>query len=179
MKKKILVGLLALGFILTSIGLSGVSHGVFASKSLSTPATQTVTTNQEKADVNVQEPSYTGSIKISESNYASESDESAALQSLAKITAADAEKAALAQVPGTVVKTTLDNENGNLVYSVEIKESSGSVKDVKIDAGNGSVLIVESDNGGSETSEKSAEESSNTPDTDNVQVQEESTAGQF
>jgi uncharacterized membrane protein YkoI len=177
MKKKILVGLLASGLVLTSIGLSGVNHGVFASKTSSTPAVQTVATNQENVDANVQEPSYAGSIKVSESNYTSESDESAALQSLAKITAAEAEKAALTQVPGTVVKTTLDNENGNLVYSVEIKESSGSVKDVKIDAGNGSVLIVEADNGESDSSETSSEESSQTPDTD--KVQEESTTGQF
>lgn len=89
-----------------------------------------------------QEPQYTGSITIDEAQYEgmSEADETAALQSQAKISAADAEKAALAANPGTtVVKTELDNENGFLVYSVEL--SNGS--EVKVDAGNGTVLYTE------------------------------------
>ena len=56
------------------------------------------------------------------------------------ITAEQAQTAALAAHPGTVIKTELDNENGQLVYSVEF---SGGV-DVKIDAMTGSVLGTES-----------------------------------
>jgi len=70
----------------------------------------------------------------------SEADEAAALQSQAVISPADAEAAALAANPGTtVVKTELDNENGVLVYSVEL--SNGL--DVKVDAGNAAILHTE------------------------------------
>ena len=70
----------------------------------------------------------------------SEADEAAALQSKATITGAQAETAALAAYPGTtVVETELDNENGVLVYSVEL--SNGL--DVKVDAGNGKILHTE------------------------------------
>ena len=37
--------------------------------------------------------------------------------------------AALAQVLGTVLKIALDNENDNLVYSVEIKTASDEIRD--------------------------------------------------
>jgi uncharacterized membrane protein YkoI len=87
----------------------------------------------------VQEPVYAGSIAISpdQNSGLSESDEAGALQAKAVITPAEAESAALAANAGTsVVKTELDNENGTLVYSVEL--SSGS--DVKVDAGSGAIL---------------------------------------
>lgn len=45
--------------------------------------------------------------------------------------------------PGQVIKVSLDNENGNVVYSVEIRTSTGIV-DVKVDAGNGTVLALDS-----------------------------------
>jgi len=91
-----------------------------------------------------QTPSYTSSIAVDQATTEgmSEADESAALQSKATLFAADAEAAALTANPGaTVVKTELDNENGALVYSVEL--SNGA--DVKVDAGNGSILFTDSD----------------------------------
>ena len=70
-----------------------------------------------------------------------EADEATALQGQATISSADAESAALAANPGTsVVKTELDDENGTVVYSVEL--SNGA--DVKVDAGNGSILTTDS-----------------------------------
>jgi uncharacterized membrane protein YkoI len=83
-----------------------------------------------------------GSIRVDESQYAglSETDESAALASLATITPEQAIAAARAEVPGDSQKVELDNENGSLVYSVEI-----GGKDVKVDAGTGAVLHVDSD----------------------------------
>jgi len=93
-------------------------------------------------NIEEQQPQYTGSITIDESQYegVSEADEAAALQAKATITSAQAEAAALAANPGTtVVKTELDNENGVLVYSVEL--SNGM--DVKVDAGNGKILYTE------------------------------------
>lgn len=72
--------------------------------------------------------------------------ESARLQSLATISADQAKSAALAQVAGTVTKVELENEDGNVVYGVEIKTADGE-RDVKVDAGNGSVLHVEKGDG--------------------------------
>jgi uncharacterized membrane protein YkoI len=90
-----------------------------------------------------QSPSFTGSITLTESATSanlSESAEAAALASQAKITTDRANAAALAANPGTtVVKTDLGNENGSLVYSVEL--SNGS--DVKVDAGNAKILATD------------------------------------
>lgn len=96
----------------------------------------------DQNEVDEQQPQYTGSITVDESQYEgmSEADEAAALQAKATITGAEAEAAALAANPGTtVVKTELDIENGVLVYSVEL--SNGM--DVKVDAGNGNILHTE------------------------------------
>lgn len=70
--------------------------------------------------------------------------DSAYLKSLARITADQARIAAVASVTGTVRHVSLDNEDGNLVYSVEIETSAG-MRDVKVDAGNGAVLHIEQD----------------------------------
>jgi uncharacterized membrane protein YkoI len=70
--------------------------------------------------------------------------ESERLKSLARITPEQASAAALAQVPGTVKQVELENEDGNVVYGVEIKTASGE-SDVKVDAGDGRVLHVEKD----------------------------------
>lgn len=68
-----------------------------------------------------------------------ESSESEGLKTLAKITPEQAQNAALAQVPGTVKKVELENEDGNVIYGVEIKTANGE-SDVKVDAGDGRVL---------------------------------------
>lgn len=97
----------------------------------------------EDAGQDEQTPSYVGSITVDQAatEGMSEADEATALQSQATISAADAEAAALAANPGTtVVKTELDNENGALVYSVEL--SNGT--DIKVDAGTGSILFTDS-----------------------------------
>jgi uncharacterized membrane protein YkoI len=73
--------------------------------------------------------------------------ESERLKSLARITPEQARDAALAQVPGTVKKVELENEDGNVVYGVEIKTARGE-SDVKVDAGDGRVLHVEHDGEG-------------------------------
>jgi uncharacterized membrane protein YkoI len=74
----------------------------------------------------------------------SEGAEGERLKSLARITPEQACDAALAQVPGTVKKVELENEDGNVVYGVEIKTAKGE-SDVKVDAGDGRVLHVEQD----------------------------------
>ncbi len=138
MLRKVLIGTgiaaaLIATFFLGSL-VSGLAFAAQPSPTPSQPAAQT--------QVDEQQPQYTGSIQVHDSQYQgmSETDESVALQSKASITVAQAEAAALAANPGTtVVKTGLDNENGALVYSVEL--SNGM--DVKVDAGNGKILHTE------------------------------------
>jgi uncharacterized membrane protein YkoI len=84
-------------------------------------------------NVQAQAPGYTSSIKVPEP-------EPKDLTSLAKIKADQAMASAQAACPGVAVKKVeLDNENGWLVYSVEM--SNGM--EVLVDAGNGVVLKKE------------------------------------
>jgi uncharacterized membrane protein YkoI len=79
------------------------------------------------------QPAYTGSLKVGDP-------EPADLGKLAAVTVDQARAAAVAANPGaTAVKVELDNENGYLVYSVEL--SNGA--DAKVDAGTGKVLHTE------------------------------------
>jgi uncharacterized membrane protein YkoI len=89
-----------------------------------------------------QTPAYTGSIFVDPATAEgmSETDEAAALAGQAKISTDQAKAAALAANPGTtVVKVEIDNDNGVLVYSVELNNGS----EVKVDAGNGTILHTE------------------------------------
>lgn len=70
-----------------------------------------------------------------------ESSEAASLRRLAKISASDAQSAAQRQFGGTARSTTLESENGSVVYSVII-----GTKDVKVDAGTGRVLYADAAN---------------------------------
>lgn len=80
-----------------------------------------------------QAPDLTCSIKVP-------SPEPADLSALAKIKAGDAMAAAKKAFPGIAVKKVeLDNENGCLVYSLELRNGG----EVLVDAGNGSVLQQE------------------------------------
>jgi len=64
---------------------------------------------------------------------------------LATITLEQAKDVALANVQGEVLKIELEEENGFLVYGVEIVAPDKMVTGVKIDAGNGEILLVEKD----------------------------------
>ena len=67
------------------------------------------------------------------------------LPALAKISFSDALKAALAAVPGSVIKAELEVEDGSLQYSFEIVGADKKVTEVEIDAGNGKVLGIDKD----------------------------------
>jgi uncharacterized membrane protein YkoI len=96
---------------------------------------------------NTNSPSYQSSITVGESGDG-EHGEAPRYADLAKIDAGKAMAAAQARVPGNVLSSALDNENGNLVYSVAITPASGGpVQDVKVDAGNGAVLHIDAGNG--------------------------------
>lgn len=122
--------------------------------------TQSPAIAQAEAD-DTQDPSYTSSVTAPEgSESQSEADEATALKGLATITADQARDAALAAVPGKPGDVELDNENGNVVWSVEVTGADGMVTDVKVDAGNGNVLVQETDD------ESEGDEANEGPETD-------------
>jgi hypothetical protein len=64
---------------------------------------------------------------------------------LAKLTYTQAVQKALTAVQGQVMKTELEDENGFLVYGVEVVTPDKSIVDVKVDAGSGKVLATDRD----------------------------------
>lgn len=91
-------------------------------------------TSPTQAEASDKAPSYTSSIQVA----GQETEEAMALISKAKISMAEAQKIALAANAGTkVVKSELDNENGNLVFSITLDNGL----DVRVDAGNGRILF--------------------------------------
>ncbi len=63
------------------------------------------------------------------------------LTQMAKISMNSAIDAALKQVPGKVAKVELENENGFLVYGVNIVKPDKQTEEVKVDAHNNLCLI--------------------------------------
>jgi hypothetical protein len=120
----LLAGSFVLALVLAIFGCGKSSPGTNVSPLASSSIAQ---------NGNAQDPSYVCSITVPDP-------EPTDLSSLAKITADSAKAVALQTNPGTTItKVELDNENGCLVYSVEL--SNGL--DVKVDAGNGALLHVE------------------------------------
>jgi uncharacterized membrane protein YkoI len=64
---------------------------------------------------------------------------------MAKITRDQAVQKALASVQGQVLKIELEDENGFLVYGVEVVTADKSIVDIKVDAGSGKVLAMDRD----------------------------------
>lgn len=138
-KRLTAVGATALGATVGLAGIVGFTSAHAPKQPVSAQA------DGESGD-QTQDPSYTSSVTAPEQNGQSEADQPAALQSLAKISPDQARDAALVAVPGTAGNVELDNENGNVVYSVQVTDASSKVIDVKVDAGNGSVLHQDSAN---------------------------------
>ena len=71
----------------------------------------------------------------------------ASLRSQAKVSQVEAEKAALAKVPGGAIKETeLEMENGKLVWCVELgTPGTKEVTEVNVDALNGEIVAIEKD----------------------------------
>lgn len=159
--------------ILTATALMG--GGVLAAHAFQVPETATgAVTAALAAPVMVDTPEagdkpdaadgeVTSSLKVDEATYAkmSETDETAALAKLAKITSAQAQQIAEKAVPGTASSTELSNEDGSVIYRVQI-----GATDVSVDAGNGAVLEKEQHHNGGDHADKneSAEGGTETQD---------------
>lgn len=101
-----------------------------------------------------QDPSFTGTVPAppdgengteTDDGEAGEAQEAKALEPLATTTAQEAAAAAIAAVPGTAGAVELEDENGYVVYNVEVTGTDGTIVEVMVDAGNGSVLGQEAD----------------------------------
>ena len=71
--------------------------------------------------------------------------ESAALAKLATVTEQEATKATTDAVPGTVNTIKLGDEDGFVVWEVDITQADGTVVEVLVDAGNAGILAQETD----------------------------------
>jgi uncharacterized membrane protein YkoI len=65
------------------------------------------------------------------------------LTKLAKVSQAQAEDTATRKMPGKVIETEPDEENGFLVWNVEVSAKDGTTSEVAVDAGNGKVLAID------------------------------------
>jgi uncharacterized membrane protein YkoI len=65
------------------------------------------------------------------------------LTKLAKLGQAEAEQAAISKMLGKVIETELDDENGFLVWHVEVLAKDGTTSELAVDAGNGEVLAID------------------------------------
>ncbi|RDV84033.1 PepSY domain-containing protein [Ammonifex thiophilus] len=152
-------GLFAVGAV-TGAG-AGLAKARAAAGTAPVVAQSAMVESKQNVQVEEQQPSYAASIRVNELQQDNEQAEAQYLAKLAKITPDEAKAAALKAVPGQVTGVSLDNENGNLVYSVEIKNGN-EVVDVKVDAGNGQVLAQDrgqdEEKGGKELKQKEKKE---------------------
>src|SRR5438128_12289684 len=84
----------------------------------------------------------------------------AKLQAEAKVSRAEAEKSALAKVPGGTIKEgELEKEKGKLIWSFDISTpGTKDITEVHVDAVTGEVLALEKESPGKEAKEKEKEE---------------------
>lgn len=116
-----------------ALGLAGGAAGIAVAQSADDPPAA------ESDDE--QDPSYNSSVTAPEGpDSGSEAEESAALEGLATISEQEARDIALEAVPGEVGDIELDNENGSVVWSVDVAAADGTDHEVVIDAGNGDIL---------------------------------------
>lgn len=137
--------LTGLGLLVGSVGIAAAATSGSASRAASSLA------NTAQGAIESDDPQFTSSVTIvdneiedgiDDDDAAEDAAEDAALAQLATITADQASQSANAAVPGTVCEVELDEEDGSVVYSVEILTDTGVVE-VVVDAGNGNVLAQE------------------------------------
>jgi uncharacterized membrane protein YkoI len=82
------------------------------------------------------------------------------LAAKAKVSCADAQKAALARVPNAKVKSAeLEEEKGKLVYSFDLEQrGKRGVEEVQVDAVSGQIVSIEHESAKDEAAEKEERE---------------------
>lgn len=146
--------LIAAGVLTVAIVGGGASIAAASPSAPATAGSSTSTGSQQDEN----DPTITGTVQAPAeqadgSETGSEAAEDAALKSLATVTPDQATQAALAAVPGTVGQVELGNENGFVVYDIEVTDSNGTVTEVTVDAGNASVLAQQAEGAGENADE--------------------------
>lgn len=100
-----------------------------------------------------------GSIQAPDREFESDDREKRELRSLAGITVPDATESARGAHPGQVTKVEIEDEEGYVIYEVELAGDDGAYYEMKVDAGNGSIL-------GSETEDDSDDDFDDRDDDD-------------
>jgi uncharacterized membrane protein YkoI len=164
--------------VLAGLGVTGATA---AQNGATDPAGPSAGQSDQRDD---QDPAYTGSITVPDDGKddgtgtgADEAAQAQVLQGLATISADQARDAALAAVPGTADKVSLDNENGSVVYSVEVAGADSMVTDVKVDAGNGQVLAQDTGDDSASEGTGGENEASGTEQPDGAELPEPAPAG--
>lgn len=150
-RRLIYTGATAAGLLVGVAGLAGA-----ATSQSAPPAPADTTTPADAPDAQDAAPTYTASVS------APDTENEANLQGLATISGEQASQAAAAATGGTAGPASLENENGNVVYGVEVTQPDGTKLDVKVDAGNATVLSQQAggddeQNDGPDTNEGSQE----------------------
>src|SRR5690242_1919057 len=84
------------------------------------------------------------------------------LRKEARITMQQARATALKEVPGKIKESELERENGQLVYSFDIRTKAG-IKEVQVDAITGKVVSVETESKAQEAKEKAGDKKKTEP----------------
>jgi len=146
MNKKFLIPALALSIVGGGIVGATFKHDAFAASK--TQATKEVSDEQEQDQ----------------------------LQAKAKITEKEAIDIALQHVKGQENGTELENEDGVVVYAVEVKDEQGKLADVKVDAQTGAVVKIDKndqDKAEGEGSDKETNDDAKGSEADSVNITKE------
>ena len=167
--KAVVAGLATAAALAGGVGVAtasgpSASPDSMAPSAQSEGAEQPEGTTEQPEGTEEQEPSLNGSVPATEVPGETEQQEEARLSSDAKVSKSDAEAAALQAVPGTVTASELGNENGSLVWEVDVQKADGSAVEVKVDAGDGTVLAQEADDEGDEGTSESEDGEQNETD---------------
>jgi uncharacterized membrane protein YkoI len=97
---------------------------------------------KEKGEENEKKVEYRSSIQVSP-----KLEDEKALAKRATISREEAIRIAQTAAKGKVIEAAVENEDGNLIYNVEVNNGE-ETKEVIVDAGNGKVLAVNADEDG-------------------------------
>jgi uncharacterized membrane protein YkoI len=129
-------------FIIPALALSIIGGGI-AGTALKDTASASSTT-QNKA--------------VTQEKEVSDASEQKTLKAQAKITEAEAVKIALAKVKGQNNGTELEDEDGEVVYGVEVKDDKNNISDVKVNALTGAIVKIDTNDQDKVESENSKDD---------------------
>ncbi len=137
----------------TAVALGAVVTGTALAQPESTPADGPTVQDSSEDEVEEQDPALNGSIPFADDESESEADEADRLSELDELIGEDAAIDAATAEGGIADGASLENENGTVVYEVEVTRKDGTVEEVTVDAGNHKVLAREDEDDEADDSE--------------------------